>query len=56
MTWASCVAKEFANPDSLDLTVPRSRSCDLFVLTRLAESLPGKEANLASGEWIENQC
>ena len=48
--------KEFANPDSLDLIGPDSGSCDLFVLTRLAESLPGKEANLASGEWIENQC
>jgi len=50
------VPKEFANPDSLDLIGPHSGSCELFVLTRLAESLPGKEANLASGEWIENQC
>lgn len=29
---------------------------ELFVLTRLAESLPNKSANIASSEWIENQC
>lgn len=48
--------KNARNPDFLGGTNPISTSPDLFVLTRLAESLPGKEANLASREWIENQC
>jgi len=33
-----------------------SVSPDVFVLTRLAESLPGKGENLVSEAWIENQC
>jgi hypothetical protein len=33
-----------------------SQPVNLFVLTRLAEHLPGKKGNLRDDDWIENQC
>jgi len=35
--------------------IPTS-SPDIYILTRFAEKIQGKESNLLSSEWIENQC